>query len=63
MENEQIEERRPREQEEKEEAESHTSKQEERNKRCEMAYNAQTRETVPGLFLGNVKASYQREML
>jgi dual specificity phosphatase 12 len=28
-----------------------------------MAYNALMRQIVPGLFLGNVEASYKREML
>ncbi|EAW17785.1 uncharacterized protein NFIA_077180 [Aspergillus fischeri NRRL 181] len=35
----------------------------ERNKRWEMAFAARMREIVPGLFLGNVEASYKREML
>jgi hypothetical protein len=36
---------------------------EERNKRREMAYKAQMREIVPGLFLGNVEASHNPAML
>ncbi|KAF4241567.1 hypothetical protein CNMCM6805_003841 [Aspergillus fumigatiaffinis] len=35
----------------------------ERNKRWEIAFAARMREIVPGLFLGNVEASYKREML
>ncbi|CAG8368453.1 unnamed protein product [Penicillium salamii] len=35
----------------------------ERNKRWEMAYKARMRQIVPGLFLGNVEASYKRQML
>ncbi|GIK00081.1 hypothetical protein Aspvir_004096 [Aspergillus viridinutans] len=38
-------------------------KTQERNKRWEMAFAARMREIVPGLFLGNVEASYKRDML
>ncbi|KKK21020.1 dual specificity phosphatase, catalytic domain protein [Aspergillus rambellii] len=34
-----------------------------RNKKWEMAFRARVRQIVPGLFLGNVEASYTREML
>ncbi|KAK2754663.1 hypothetical protein FQN54_006796 [Arachnomyces sp. PD_36] len=37
--------------------------QEERNKKWEMAFAARMREITPGLFLGNVEASYKRDML
>ncbi|KAJ9202478.1 hypothetical protein DTO164E3_2918 [Paecilomyces variotii] len=37
--------------------------QQERNKKWEMAFTARMRQIVPGLFLGNVEASYKREML
>jgi len=34
-----------------------------RNKKWEMAFTARKRQIVPGLFLGNVEASYNRDML
>ncbi|KAJ5706774.1 dual specificity phosphatase Yvh1 [Penicillium malachiteum] len=34
-----------------------------RNKKWEMAFSARVRQIVPGLFLGNVEASYKRELL
>lgn len=37
--------------------------EEDRNKKWEMAFTARMRQIVPGLFLGNVEASYKREML
>ncbi|OOQ83480.1 hypothetical protein PEBR_34713 [Penicillium brasilianum] len=37
--------------------------QEDRNKKWEMAFKVRMRQIVPGLFLGNVEASYKREML
>lgn len=37
--------------------------EEDRNKKWEMAFTARMRLIVPGLFLGNVEASYKREML
>lgn len=37
--------------------------QEKRKKKWEMAFKARLREIVPGLFLGNVEASYKRDML
>ncbi|GFF42317.1 dual specificity protein phosphatase 5 [Aspergillus lentulus] len=38
-------------------------KTQEKNKRWEMAFAARVREIVPGLFLGNVEGSYNRDML
>ncbi|KAJ5562828.1 dual specificity phosphatase Yvh1 [Penicillium sp. DV-2018c] len=35
----------------------------ERNKKCEMAFRARMRQIVPGLFLGNVEASHNRDLL
>jgi hypothetical protein len=35
----------------------------ERNKKWEMAFTARMRQIVPGLFLGNVEASYKRDLL
>lgn len=35
----------------------------ERNKKWEIAFKARMRQIVPGLFLGNVEASYKRDML
>ncbi|KAJ6188241.1 hypothetical protein N7519_003149 [Penicillium mononematosum] len=35
----------------------------ERRKKWDMAYKARMRQIVPGLFLGNVRASHRREML
>ncbi|KAJ5155366.1 dual specificity phosphatase Yvh1 [Penicillium capsulatum] len=35
----------------------------ERNKKWEMTFKARMRQIVPGLFLGNVEASYKRDML
>ncbi|EAW09539.1 dual specificity protein phosphatase family protein [Aspergillus clavatus NRRL 1] len=37
--------------------------QKDRNKKWEMAFTARMRQTVPGLFLGNIEASYKQEML
>lgn len=37
--------------------------QKDRDKKWEMAFKARMRQIVPGLFLGNVQASYKREML
>jgi dual specificity phosphatase 12 len=37
--------------------------QEERNKKWERAFTARMKQIVPGLFLGNVEASHNREML
>ncbi|CAG8918245.1 unnamed protein product [Penicillium salamii] len=37
--------------------------QAERDNRWEMAYNARMRQIIPGLFLGNVEASYKQQML
>ncbi|KAJ5961877.1 dual specificity phosphatase Yvh1 [Penicillium viridicatum] len=34
-----------------------------RNKKWEMAFTARMRQIVPGLFLGNVEASYKRDLL
>lgn len=36
---------------------------EDRNRKWEMAFTTRMRQAVPGLFLGNVKASYKQEML
>lgn len=48
---------------EKKEGEADIKRQEEGNKKWKMAHTARMREIVPGLFLGNVEASYKREML
>jgi dual specificity phosphatase 12 len=48
---------------EKNEREAEKKRHEERNKMWEMAFIARMREIIPGLFLGNVEASYKREML
>jgi dual specificity phosphatase 12 len=49
---------------EKDEREAEKKKAwEEWNRRWKMAYEARMREIVPGLFLGNVEASYSRAML
>jgi dual specificity phosphatase 12 len=45
------------------EKETGENAQKNRHKKCNMAYKARMRQIVPGLFLGNVEASYKREML